>query len=488
MNLTRTKTNRIILQKNISSADQIEAFLNNLIKIKDNVSKNDLLNSMRTSNIYKGRSNKGSENTMGVRLSQFKFFMFGYVPRTSVFIPSPITRRLINNSIEKGEAGLVSLMSLQFPHPYSKTPKSFNIHFGRLILTLLSEAKLDYKLYYDEIIWFIPFIEIIDYNSYNDLVREILLYRQKAYAEKLALFESVENYNDVFSNVTHEFLYYFDNIYSDYFEVIDQVEPKSIKQTEIFVFTQGKGTKRTCKYGYWKLKDSLLEKTNLLLDNLPLYQEPLSMRHPQVFSKTDLLNDLYESVQIESMSYLTGSYKSYNDALISINKMIYSSKYGSKDGKEFEESLKPVFELFEDIRNVEIHSGSGMTDLLCVASLLPNQLFKFNVDAKTTSKIVSSLNPRRLNDHILKNNSDYCIVISPRFSKGAKLDIGSIPAVTIEAESLANFIINDMSDSSKPYADFAVLDSVIRENIGKDITNIISSKVESSIGIFGKID
>lgn len=451
---------------------------------KNNISKDELLSSMKESSVYKGRSFKGSDNTMGVRLSQFKFYMFGYNPRPSLFIPSPISRRLINKTIKKGDAGLVSLMSLQFPHPNSKTPKSFRIHFGRLILSLLIEKKLDYKIFYDEIIWFIPFINSITRETYFDLIEDILEYRTKSHSEKLELFKSIDDFNDVFSNVTHEFLYYFDNIYSDYFELIDKNEPKSLRKIESFVFLQGKNTKRTCKFGYWTIKPELTEKAKTLTKYLSLYDEVLSMDNPNVFSKQDLYNDLFESVQIESLSYLTDTYESYNSALKTVNKMVYSSKYGSKDGKEFEQSLKPIFELFEDVRSVEILSGAGDTDLLCAISLQNDKIFKINVDAKTSSKSVSSLNPRRLHEHIKNNNSDYCIVISPRFSRGAKLDIGSIPAVTIEAESLANYIINEIADLNKPLADYSYLDSVIRNNLGNDITKIINNNLETKIGIF----
>ena len=64
--------------------------------------------------------------------------------------------------------------------------------------------------------------------------------------------------------------------------------------------------------------------------------------------------------------------------------MVHNSKYGSRDGKTFERSLKPLFEIFRENRSVEIISGSGDTDLLCVMDNEKDELYKVNVDAKTS--------------------------------------------------------------------------------------------------------
>jgi hypothetical protein len=457
-------------------------FLEHLTKFKNNVSKDEILQEMKSDGVYRGRSNKGSSNTIGVRLSQFKFYMFGYFRNPKVFIPSPITRRLVDSNIDFSDAGLVSLISLQFPHPYSKTPNDFRIHFGRLILKLLLDKELENRLYYDEVIWFLPFIKDITPKSYVELVISIKDYRRKSFDEKKTMFESIDNYNSVFANITHEYLYYFKSIYTNYMDIL---ESHKLPISNTHVFIHGKKTKRMCRQGYISINNKSIEKTQRLLEHLTPFDDVLSLDNPLIFSQKDLLNDLYEITQINALSYLSSTYDSYNEALKAVSKMVYSSKYGSKDGKEFESSLKPILELFREIRNVEIHSGPGKTDLLCaVYNPEKDSIFKINVDAKTSSNTVSSLNPRRLLDHIMLNGSDYCIVVSPKFSKGAKLDIASIPVVTIEAESIANYLINEITEKQNNTADFKQLDQIIRQNLGKDISNIVFDLVENNIGYF----
>ena len=123
--------------------------------------------------LYKGRSTKGSDNTMGVRFSELCFYMFGY-KKNNQFIPSATSQLYDKPNIDNAALSLISFFSLQYPSPYSNTPKMFNIYFGRLIVKLLLEVRIQEKLYVDEIIWFLPFLKTIDESSYELLVNDII--------------------------------------------------------------------------------------------------------------------------------------------------------------------------------------------------------------------------------------------------------------------------------------------------------------------------
>lgn len=86
----------------------------------------------------------------------------------------------------------------------------------------------------------------------------------------------------------------------------------------------------------------------------------------------------------------------------SIENMIYHSKYGTRDGKSFEYSLKPIFEMFRENRNVEIIGGSGDTDLLCIMDNEYDDLYKVNVDAKTSKTSTVAIIVTRITNHIKK--------------------------------------------------------------------------------------
>jgi len=153
--------------------------------------------------------------------------------------------------------------------------------------------------------------------------------------------------------------------------------------------------------------------------------------------------------------------------------MVHDSKYGTRDGKSFEESLSNVFRLFREAEQVNIISGSGDTDILCKMKNDKKDIYKINVDAKTTQKILSQINPRRIVYHIGKNGSKYCVIVSPRFARGAKLDIKDQKIVTIEAETLATYCLKECLISSDGMANYDLLDSLISANLGLDITKIL---------------
>ena len=180
INLNRSKENKWIMQKNISSSELLEAFVSGLHKQSNIINHDYLVNYLRNTETYHGRSEHGSTNTMGVRLSQACFYMFGYKNERS-FFPSPMTDLYINENADKEKVSLVNLFSMQFPSPYSETPNNFNIYLGRFILKLLMDKNLEHKLYIDEFVYFLPFIEEINEHIYSELVDSIIEFRNAIY-------------------------------------------------------------------------------------------------------------------------------------------------------------------------------------------------------------------------------------------------------------------------------------------------------------------
>ena len=95
INLNRSKENKWIMQKNISSSDLLEAFVSGMQNQNNIIDSEYLVNYLRNTNTYHGRSETGSTNTMGVRLSQACFYMFGF-KKDGNFYPSPMTELYLN--------------------------------------------------------------------------------------------------------------------------------------------------------------------------------------------------------------------------------------------------------------------------------------------------------------------------------------------------------------------------------------------------------
>jgi len=484
--LNRTKQNKWILQKNINSKDLFKSFIYVMDKQGNNIDSKKLKSSLRSINRYVGRSAEGSDSTMGVRLSQMCFYMVGY-KKGGMFLPSPVTQLYIKKKLPTKKLFLINLFSMQFPSPYSKTPENFNIFFGRLILKLLTDARIDKRLYIDECFWFLPFIEQINNSVYEELINSILEYRKLNYAAKLKLFMSIPDSEDLFSNCVHEMNYYFLRIFKE-FGVLNITEDKSHNAGKLFKFRHGNtATFRTDAWDSNKLNSGYVEiNSDLFTDVEKLFAEFSAFDKPSTqsesLSKEDWIRDLYEFNILDYINVVSEYSKSKNYIIEVIKEMLYASKYGSRDGTTFQNKLKPFFELFSEINSVEIIGGSGDTDLLCVVSdtsNYQNKYYKINVDAKTSKNRTAQLNPIRLTKHLSKNGSKYCIVVSPKFCKGVRDDINGFKIVTIDAEVLANYCLKDCLDSEENLANYSFLNQIIMENLGCDISKILDKQIDT---------
>ncbi len=482
LNLNRSKDNKWIFQKNISSNQLIKAFIEAMEEQGNIIDAERVKERLRENNMYTGRSIEGCANTMGVRLSQMCFYMIGY-KKSGKFLPSPTTQILRKGgNITIDELFLVNLFSMQYPNPYSRTPNNFKIYMGRLIIKLLLDERLGKKLYIDEFIWFLPFIETINNQIYEELVIEILKYRKLTYEEKYELFKSIKNYEEVFSNCMHEVNYYFVRIFAG-FNVFDLERDLQHNEGRIFKFRHGNTTtfrndsieSRRSVPGYIKLTKDIEEKAKILNDKYSAFGIPETQA--TALSKEDWIRDLYEFNMLDYIKDISFN-RQYRDNVIEIIKnMVYQSKYGTNDGKSFEESLKPVLELFRESRNVQLIGGPGDTDILCVMLENTDKLYKVNVDAKKTKDRLKGIHTSRIMNHINKNGSRYCIIVSPKFSKGAKTDIKGFKIVTIEAETLASYCLKECLNSTDGLADYNVINKIVMENEGKDITENVNDLI-----------
>ena len=489
--LDRRKNSKWILQKNVSSEQIIESYLDVISNSNSEIDYSNVQQMLRANNIYHGRSDQGSLSTMGVRFSQMCFYMFGYKV-DNVFIPSPMTQNLLKkeSSFSKESNSLINLFSMQFPHPNSETNIDFNIYMGRLIIKLLLDERINQRLYIDEIIWFLPFIKIVDSDIYDELIESILEYRSYDYSKKFTLFQSVRNYNDVFANVTHEFNYYFLRIFKG-FGVLDVIKDSSHNDGQLFKFKHGETeTYRTDAYasrkrcsGYVVLTDSVYEDAKKLNQNYSAFDLPTTMSSEGINSLRDWLISIYETEPLQYLNCINNTFNRSKEISDCINTMVYASKYGSRDGSEFEQSLKPVIELFRETLNVEIIAGSGNTDLLCAMNFGEDEIYKMNVDAKTRHAGLDAINSNRLENHLRRHGSQFCIVVAPRFASGVSGDIQGHKIVTIKAEDLGTYCYKECINSIDGFADFESLYDIITNNMGTDITELVRELTTERYGI-----
>lgn len=490
--LNRSKEHKWIFQKNISSANIIQQFIAITKRMDNRAHKEVMMSELRRSGFYHGRSALGSSNTMGVRTSQMKFYMFGYSlpssPKSSFFL-SPMAASMIKDRTDEntGKMCLVNLFSMQYPHPFSDTSSDFKIYFGRLLIKLLLDNRIGKKLYIDEACYFLPFLECINSVKYNELIESIIQFRKMSFEEKDELFRKIKNCDEIFANVFHEFNYYFLRIFNG-LHVLDIVGDKSYNGGQLHSFHHGNGeTYRNDAYitrgkysGFFKLNENLYDCAEKLINEFSPFDTPKIIA--DYYSEEDFILDLYQRNPSAYLSVINPSLKRNQEVSEIIFNMVHMSRFGSRDGLDFEKSLKPLFELFKQAENVELIGGSGDTDILCAMRATDQSLYKINVDAKTSSGSTSALNPARLTNHLKIHDSQYCIVVSPRFATGVSNDISGSRIVAITAETLASYCINEYNVSSNGFIDFSMIDQIIRKHLGSNITNIVQEFVNNYYG------
>lgn len=499
--LQRSMTHRWIIDKNVNSKDILSEFAS-IIKDENNgFSFNEVIDKAYDRGAYKGRSTSGSTITVGVRLLQACYYMFGYSFNTQdkkkVFMPTPMTMNILStdNPNKQAENYLVNLFGIQYPNPFNRTPEDFQIYVGRLFVKLLLDERIDKKLYIDECIWFLPFIEKCTLQIYEDLVKSIIEFRNLSYLEKKQLFESIPNYEYLFANVTHEMNYYFIRLFKD-FGVFDVFDDSEHNNGCLFRFRHGKGdtfrndawkTKKNCS-GYIKLSTTVLKAAKKLNDKFSAFDIPTKESDDNIFTRRDWLINIYEIEPLSYLSCINTEINRRNEVSNIINAMVYASKFGSRDGKEFENALEPFMNLFRETRNVEILSGAGNTDLLCTmeksqTKLSPNRFYKMNVEAKTRCRALEDVNPARITRHINKHGAKFCVIVAPKFARGVMNDIQYSQIVTIRSEDIAAYCYRECIESADGCADFDAIYNIIIDNMGQDITDNVRELIANKYGI-----
>ena len=519
--LQRSLDHRWIIDKNVSSKDLLSQFAGVL---KDEATGIDYQSVLKKLTSYQGRpsyavagqSNNsapvGHSITFGVRILQLCYYMFGYTyypdPSTKqkIFMPSPATVNILSTSddLEKARNMLVNFYGLQYPHPFNRTPSCFHLYAGRLIIQLLLEPKLNKRLYIDEFIWFLPFIEKVTPSIYKELVDSIIEYRALSYDDKLKLFKSIPHYEEVFSNVTHEFNYYLLRIL-DGFGVIDLVGDPNHNNGNLFRFKHGDGdgitirksarpprfeTYRNDAYksratysGYAQLCESILDAASKLAIKFPVFDVPSKESDQEIPTRNVWLVNLYEYNQLSYLNCINTKLNRSASITSTVQNMIYASKYGSKDGKDFENALKPFMYLFRETLDINIISGAGNTDLLCAMEDDKGARYKVNVEAKTRKKALEMVATARIMNHIRKHGAEFCLIVAPRFASGVNGDIHGYDIVAVRSEVLGTYCYKECQYSRDGHADFTTLRKLAQVNKGTDITQVVYDLTMKRYGI-----
>lgn len=453
----------------------------------DNI--DDILAKMEADGIYHPR-NGGSTFTGTFKSIQIAWYMFGHYNKSrkkgeeKKLVFSPLGNLLLDNLKDRDKVSRIFLTMLYgngFRQPFSQMDERFNIYGFRLIFQLLRDPRLDGLLYDDEIFYYVMFVKSIKAADYEQLVSDILLFREKSSAEKYNEFKQNER---VVGLACHEWRYAAGMLQSAGILKIHEGQ-------EVGDLTYGSVDKKTGrptavrKYNenHVTLRPELFPLVDSLLDSYPYYDKPYPEDEVSKKFNSSIVVEMYSFYPPELLKELgmdTEDDKAIAAMLQIASDVNYYSREETSSGAKFEYALTDAFNMFIDV-DAERIGGAGNADIECIYYQPNNQHKKFDIEAKSTTRKLAQINSRRLRTHRVKIGSKYTMIVTPNYSIGVLKDIEGENSVIVKSATLANYLYQYVLKYGRNIS-YSMLDEIVESNIGGDITDSVNAYVYSNFG------
>ncbi len=423
--------------------------------------------------LYRSRNPKERPlDSINHRINTLEFYMFGYEDDDKRFIFSPLGNlflKHINDEEKLKKIFTTMLFGLQFEHYANGTPSCFQLYPFRLLFMLMTDSRLDYKLYSTEYAYIIAFVRKIDTDSYERLISRILDFRKLCDEEKMRLLRQDEH---TYVNCIYEWQYYTQKLLSS-IGIISVNKGDSLGK----LFHPGKTnskslpTGRTVNNGYAVIEQSLFPFIVKMLSNHPCFEQPLRLNDPNRM-RLDVVKEIYSFYPWTLLQDIGESEDELQAKLLKLPRLIeeYSNNPENSTSRLFEEVLVEGMNLFVNVQARGI-GGAGQTDIECLYTTTGK---KFAVEAKSTSNKLSLIIANRLDWHREKIGGVYTIVITPRYVPAVKKDIINHNIVIILASTFSEYLYNHVFHDVREI-DYEDFDSIIMNHLGTDISELISN-------------
>lgn len=421
---------------------------------------------LRELGLYNERNPQLPLDAINHKINQLSYYMFGYqtqIDGVDRFMFSPLGNLLLKNLDDKEKVAkifLAMLWAVQYQHPHSGTDKVFQLHPFRLIYKLLSDIRLDNKLYAFEVAYLIVFVKEATTEIYEKLVKQLLDLRKLSNDDLAAKFQEDRR---TYVNSAYEW----DYCISTFFH-----SAGVLKKTEgelICKLQQGNtATFRKITRNLVSIPESLIPLVNQLEQRYTYLEKPLLLNDAERL-QSDVVKEIYSFYPNILLSAIGESTEM--SGLLELPKLIeqYSNNPENETAYLFEHLLVKGFNMFYNVR-AEGLGGVGHTDIEC---LYLTKKKKFAVEAKSTANKLLGINVGRLREHREEIGGEYTIVVTPRYVPAAKRDITGTPIVIVLASTFAEYLYNSIDHGVRDI-DYEDFDGIIVNNLGMDISHNIS--------------
>lgn len=425
-------------------------------------------------NLYRTR-NPGDKplDSINHRINTLEFWMFGYEDKTNnhkKFIFSPLGNLFLKHISDEDKLKkifIAMLFAMQFEHPANGTSKEFQLYPFRLIFQLLTDDRLDGKLYNNEEEYLLPFIKEITPEKYEQLVTKILEIRKINNIEMATLFKADEH---TYVNTVYEWEYYTQTLLSQ-IGIINKHDGELICKLFHPSKTNSKSlpTGRKATRGYITISEEQKLFVKEMLGVYSCFETPIKLDDPERLT-IDCIKELYNFYPQLLLKEI-GEDEDLSK-LLELPKLIekYSVNPENETAYLFEEVLTEGFNMFSNVEAVR-RGGASHTDIECLY-LTVNK--KFAVESKSTANKLLGINAGRLREQREEIGGEYTIVITPRYVPATKRDIKGTPIVIILASTFAEYLYNNIFHDVRDI-DYVDFDTIITQNLGTDISDKISN-------------
>lgn len=456
----------------------------------DNI--DEILSQMEKDGIYRPRYG-GSTFTGTFKSIQIAWYLFGYYNKyrrrdeEKKMVFTPLGNLLLDNLKNRDKVTkifLTMLYGIGFRQPFSQMNEQFNIFPFRLIFKLIRDPRLNGKLYHDEVFYLVMFIKSITSDEYEELVSDILKFRNNNSLEKYKEFKKNER---VVGLACHEWRYA-----TGMFESAGIVTVCNDNNNRIIgQLTYGNKSSstgrptaiRNYREDYMVLRSEVIPLIDALLENYPFNAKPYPDDELSSSFDSDLVVEMYSFYPPELLEELgmdTEEDKAIATMLNIANKVHYYSHEETETGMNFEEALTNAFNMFLDVEARRL-GGAGKADVECLYRKSDDSLKKFDLEAKATKTKLLKINSSRLRIHRNLIKSKYTIIVTPNFAIGVLRDIAGEKSVIIKAATLANYLYQYILKNGREIS-YSVLDNVVEQGMGGDITNLVNEFVYNNFG------
>lgn len=407
------------------------------------------------------------------RINTLEFWMFGYEDKSNgdkKFIFSPLGNLFLKHISDEQKLRkifIAMMFAMQFQHPANGTSSEFQLYPFRLIFQLLTDKRLDGKLYNYEEELILPFVKTVTPESYEQIVTQILSIRNLSDIELVNKLKSDEH---TYVNTVYEWEYYTQTLLSQV-GIINKIEGDTLCK----LFHPSKAgskslpTGRKATKGYVTICADCIPFIKEMLAEYSCFAMPVRLKDPERLT-IDCIKEVYNFYPQLLLREIGES----DDLgkLLELPKLIekYSNNPENETAYLFEDVLTEGFNMFYNVEAVK-RGGAAHTDIEC---LYITKKKKFAVESKSTANKLLGINAGRLREQREEIGGEYTIVITSRYVPATKRDIKGTPIVIILANTFAEYLYNHIFHEVRDI-DYADFDNIIVNNLGTDISGLVSN-------------